>query len=148
MADKKAFIPEGERPEVRIDPEMSLTDLKVRDLSAILGQIDFKSIRKEIKIEKLEKPEKFEKIEKWERIEKPDKFEKFEKIEKPEKFEKIERIEVVKREPEIPKPGDPVIDDPFRDPRVFEGINQLVESISQLTGQVQDLANRVTKLGG
>jgi hypothetical protein len=138
MPEKKAFIAEEERPEVRIDPEVLLTDLRVRDLNAILGQANFKSRLKDIKIEKIEKPEKFEKLEK---------FEKHEKFEKPEKFEKLERIEEVKwlTEP-IPKPREPVVDGPEWDPRIAEGINQMVQSVTQLTAQVRDLTVRLDKL--
>jgi hypothetical protein len=137
MPEKKAFIAEEERPEVRIDPEVLLTDLRVRDLNAILGQVNYKSRLKDIKIEKIEKPEKFEKFEK---------FEKHEKFEKPEKIEKLERIEEVKLISDIPKPFEPGWDDLVKDPRVAEGINQMVQAVTQLTAQVGDLTVRMDKL--
>jgi hypothetical protein len=84
---KEPFIGSSDRPEVKLDLDMPITDLRVRDLAAILGQIGSKSpfevgktpikdffdkpfpeevkdFLKEVKIEKVEKPEKPEKFEK------------------------------------------------------------------------------------
>lgn len=131
---KQPFIAADERPEVRLAPDRDLTSLTIRDLRDIIGELLPKHRIKELKIEKIEK------------IEKPEKWEKFEKIEKPEKFEKWERYEIEKRDPDVVKdkefePGE----DPFRDPRIFE-IGQLVESISKLSAQVEDMAGRLTRL--
>src|SRR5215203_3910003 len=99
---KEPFIGSSDRPEVKLDLDMPVSELRVRDLAAILGQIGSKSpfevgktpikdffdkpfpevakdFLKEVKIEKIEKPEKFKKNEKHE---KPEKFEKNEKLEK------------------------------------------------------------------
>lgn len=153
---KQPFVGKEDRPEVRIDLDTPLSELRVRELSAILGfmtgknpnfEVGKTSIKdffdkpfpevakdwlKEIKIEKIEKPEKPEKFEKHEKLEKPEKLEKNEKI---EKFEKPEKIEV--REPVF-------------DPRTFPGpdprIEQLIQAVAGLTQQVTQLANQVEEL--
>jgi len=112
------FVGSEERPEVRLDPDMPIAEMRVRDLSTLLGQAvmsgPYKLIRAETFDFKLIKNEKFEK------------FEKFEKIEKFEhKHEKWEYVEVpVDR---IPGPGP--------DPR----IDQLIEAVSQLREEIAGL---------
>lgn len=157
---KEPFIGSSDRPEVRIDLDMPLTDLRVRDLAAILGQLGSKSpfeagktaikdffdkefpevakdFLKEVKIEKVEKPEKPEKFEKNEKHEKNEKYEKNEKAEKREIKElKVEKIE-----------ADGVFDPgsrfpPGPDPR-FESV---IQAIAGLTQQVNALANQVEEL--
>lgn len=135
MPEKEAFIGESERPEVKLDPDAPLTELRVRDLSAILNVA--KSARAELKNPNWEK---------YFKLEKNEKFEKFEKFEKLEKFEKIEDIKWVWEPP--PKFREPPYGEIFEDPRILEGINQVVQSVSQLQAQVQDLAGRVGKLEG
>lgn len=156
---KEPFIGSSERPEVRLDLDMPVTELRVRDLAAILGHLGSKSpfeagktpikdffdkpfpeeakdFLKEIKIEKVEKPEKPEKVEKNEKHEKHEKLEKIEKREKPELKElKAEKIEIdgvfeVDRFP------------PGPDPR-FESV---IQTIAQLTRQVGALADQVEQL--
>src|SRR5436189_6279299 len=106
---KQPFVSQEDRPEVRINLDTPLNELRVRELSAILGFLtgknpnfevgktslkdffdkDFPEVAKdwlkEIKPENIEKPAKFEK---------PEKFEKNEKLEKHEKLEKSELKEV------------------------------------------------------
>src|SRR3954469_25778955 len=109
---KEPFVAAEDRPEVRINLDTPITDLSVRDLSAILGFMagknpnfevgktpikdffdkDFPEVAKdwlkEIKPEKIEKPEKPEKLEKNEKHEKNEKLEKREiKEVKAEKLE-------------------------------------------------------------
>ena len=150
---KQPFISHADRPEVRIDLDTPLSELRVRELSAILGFMagknpnfevgktpikDFfdkpfpevaKDWLKEIKIEKIEKPEKPEKFEKNEKFEKPEKFEKNEKFEKPEKIE---------------------IREPVFDPRNVPGpdprMEQVIQAVAGLTQQVSQLANQVEEL--
>ena len=98
MADesrKEPFVPQGDRPEVKLKPDTPLSELRVRDLAAIIGAAtkspfevgktplkDFfdkpfpeeaKDFIKELKPEKFEKNElkelKGEKLEKHEKIE-------------------------------------------------------------------------------
>src|SRR5215212_9420728 len=62
---KEPFVAQGDRPEVKIDPDKSLADYRVRDLATIIGSAVLKP--------KFEKPEfkelKFEKFEKHEKSE-------------------------------------------------------------------------------
>lgn len=155
---KEAFVAQADRPEVRLDLDMPINDLRVRDLAAILGLVggkspfeagktslkdffdkDFpevaKDFVKELKIEKVEKPEKPEKFEKNEKFEKHEKLEKHEKHEKPEikelKLEKIESDGVF-------EPGTR----PGPDPR----LEQVIQVLAGLTKQVSELANQVEEL--
>lgn len=155
---KEPFVPAEDRPEVRISLDTPLTELSVRDLSAILGFVagknpfevgktslkdffdkDFPEVvkdwLKEAKTEKIEKPEKPEKFEKNEKLEKGDKPEKNEKLEKREIKElKIEKIET-----------DGVFDPggfPGPDPR----IEQIIGAVAGLTKEVGQLADQVREL--
>lgn len=143
---REAFVSREDRPEVRISLDTPLHELRVRELSAILGYMvgksphfeagktplkDFfdkpfpevvKDWLKELKIEKVEKPEKLEKIEKHE------------KNEKIEKREKLEKFEV----PEVMEP----IFTPGPDPRLA----QIIQAITGLATQVSQLADQVEKL--
>ena len=130
---KEAFVGAEDRPEVTIDPDRPITELKVRDLSAILGHVVFK--KPEFKDWIKEKPElkEFYK-DKLEKFEKPEKYEKWEKYEGPkEKPEKLE-LEPQKR-----------VGDQFEipDPRVIE---QIFEMFRNLGRQVDKLANQVAAL--
>ena len=155
---KEPFISSEDRPEVKIDLDTPISELRVRDLSSILGFFAGKSPHfevgktslkdffdkefpevakdwvKELKIEKIEKPEKPEKFEKLEKYEKPEK-EKLEKIEKPElkdlKYEKIER--------------EPVFD-PGRIPGPDPRFDALVEAVAGLQKQVSQLVDQVEAL--
>lgn len=166
---KEPFVGAADRPEVKLDLDMSVTELRVRDLAAILGHLaqkspfeagktpikDFfdkpfpeetKDFIKEVKIEKAEKPEKPEKFEKNEKFEKHEKHEKPEKLEKPEKIEKYEKREI--KELKLEKiEADGVFEQverfpPGPDPR-FESV---IQTIAQLTHQVATLADQVEQL--
>lgn len=157
MADtsdsKQPFVPEGDRPEVKLKPDTPVSELRVRDLAAILGAFaakspfeagktslkDFfdkpfpeeqKDFIKEIKPEKFEKPE----IKEF-KGEKHEKFEKREKFEKPEiKEAKNEKIE---QEP-VFDPGKLIGPDPR--------IDHLIQAVSGLAAQVGQLANQVEEI--
>jgi len=129
---KQAFVPPEDRPEVKLDPNAPISELRVRDLSAILGQavlkkFDIKEPFKEFKDHKLEKFEikefKSEKIEKFEKLEHekwwPDKF----------------------FEPPKLADGGPVVD-----PTIGDTLGKLVESVSGLTAQVDAVGKRVEAL--
>jgi hypothetical protein len=161
---REPFVSQGDRPEVRLDPDAPLSELRVRDLAAILGPMagknpnfevgktplkDFfdkpfseetKDFIKEIKIEKVEKPEKPEKVEKNK---------KFEKVEKNKKFEKIEKREIkdVKHEKlEIAEGGVDPTALPGPDPRldqVIQAVMGMNEQVSQLADQVAELQRRM-----
>lgn len=148
---REPFVSQGDRPEVRLDPDAPLSELRVRDLAAILGPMasknpnfevgktglkDFfdkpspevaKDFLKEIKIEKVEKPEKPEKVEKNEKIEKPEKSEI-----KEAKFEKIETGEGTFDPGSLPGP----------DPR----LEQVIQAVTGMNTQVSQLADQVAEL--
>lgn len=147
---KEPFVPKSDRPEVKINLDTPLSELRVRELSAVLGFMvgkhpnfevgktplkDFfdkpfpevaKDWLKEIKPENIEKPPK------------PEKWEKNEKIEKPEKSEikeaKNEKLET----------------DGVFDPRNLVGpdprMEQVIQAVTGLTKQVSQLANQVEQL--
>ncbi len=142
---KEPFIGGEDRPDVELKPDMPVTELRVRDLSALLQQSivlkkrEFKDFIKDVKNEKIE-------IKDW----KEWKFEKFEKNEIKEfKFEKFEKNEKIELEP-IPKqfePGPKLAEPgpgagPIQDPR----IDRLIDMVSKLSSSVEDLAARVGKL--
>jgi hypothetical protein len=164
---REPFVSQGDRPEVRLDPDAPLSELRVRDLAAILGPMasknpnfevgktglkDFfdkpspevaKDFLKEIKIEKVEKPEKPEKVEKNEKIEKPEKSEikdhKFEKFEKPEKSEiKEAKFEKIETGEGTFDPGSL----PGPDPR----LEQVIQAVTGMNTQVSQLADQVAEL--
>ena len=135
---KEAFVGAEDRPEVTIDPDRPITELKVRDLSAILGHVVFK--KPEFKDWIKEKPEfkEFHK-DKLEKFEKPEKFEKLEKFEKPEFKEFKEKPEKLELEPQK-RVGDQF---EIPDPRVIEQITEMFRNLSR---QVDKLANQVAAL--
>ena len=122
------FVSEGVRPDVRIDPERPITELRVRELSSILGQ----AIIKKYELKEPIKEFKDHKIEKWEL-----KYEIKEiKLEKFEKHEKIEIDPVQKWRDFDPDPG------PIRDPR----LEQIIQVVAGLQQQVARLADQVQRL--
>lgn len=118
---KESFIGQEDRPEVRLDPDMPISQLRVRDLTAIIGSRILKPYIKEIIKEKPEIKEI--------------------KIEKHEKFEKLEAEPQQKyfREP----PFDP--GSPFEGPHP-EPWRQLVEVVTGLSQKVDQLADQVAEL--
>jgi hypothetical protein len=158
------FVSGDDRPAVQLNPDMPVSELRVRDLSSLLGGQAAKKLEtaKELKPELKEKfeiikekPEKFEhkeKPEKFEHKEKPEKHEhkekpeKIEHKEKPEKFEHKELLkEVVKDFKEAGKElenKDSGSEGPQR-PQGPEGgdprIDQLIETVSQLQRDVNDM---------
>ena len=161
MAEKEPFVPQEDRPNVELPkPDQPLSELRVRDLSALLGNALaikpwFKDL-KDHKFEKFEKPEFKEwKDHKHEKFEKPEhkefKDHKHEKFEKPEikdgKFEKFE-IQEPKQLSLEPGPGKGAGFEPGPDPtqRFEEVINQVIQSVSELKASVDKLGERVSAL--
>jgi hypothetical protein len=157
---RKAFVGAADRPEVRLDLDMPVNQLRVRDLAAILGHLtqkspfevgktpikDFfdkpfperaKDYVKEVKPEKFEKPEKPEKFEKHEKHEKP------EKIEKPEikelKLEKIENDGVFDPGSRFPPGPDPRLE------QVIQALAGLTQHVSVLADQVKELQKHIKR---
>src|SRR5262245_23647732 len=141
-AKKQAFVSKEDRPEVKLpDPEKPISELRVRDLQAILGtsvakKIEIKEPFKEVKHEKLEIKEPFKDF-------KDHKHEKFE-IKEPFKDLKLEKIEHDPIGKAQFEPGP----DPSQlvDPTVLAGLNQLIQTVGGLTKRVDDLANQVGEL--
>jgi hypothetical protein len=155
---KQPFVAQGDRPHVGIDPDTPLSELRVRDLAALLGSRETKSPFevgktplkeffdkpfpevakdpiKEIKGEQVEKPPKTEKNEKLEKNEKAEKIEKREKNEVKEiKVEKLELDGVF-------TPANPVGPDP-RLEQVIEAVTALRNQVGQLADQVAELRDR------
>jgi hypothetical protein len=140
MSDpKEPFVPRADRPDLALDPEAPIAQLKVRDLHLILsGTVlkviqDHKIIEKHFKHEKLEKFEKHEKLEKHEKHEKHEKLE-WEKIHKPEKLE----YEVYKNTPEgIPDPTNQI------DPVARRGLEQVIDQIAGLAKQLEEIQKKL-----
>jgi hypothetical protein len=155
---KEPFVSEEDRPAVQIDPNTPVSQLRLRDLAAILGPAATKT-KENIKIEVKdfkEAPEKF-KAEKFEKFEhKEVKFEKIEHKEHKEKFEhkeiKLEKfehkelkLEKLEHGGEVVKPLEP---GPIPDPGpLFEGgMNQVVERIASLHEKIDQLTNQIAEM--
>lgn len=163
---KQAFVGSADRPEVRLDLDMPVNQLRVRDLAAILGHLSQKSpfevgktpikdffdkpfpeiakdYVKELKPEKFEKPEKSEKFEKNEKHEKHEKLEKSEKLEKPEikelKVEKIENDGVFDPGNRFPPGPDPRLE------QVIQALAGLTKNVSALADQVKELQKHIKR---
>lgn len=124
------FVPREDRPDVSLKPETPITQLTVRDLSALIHSgLTFKGLKREIDI-KYFKHEKHEKFEKYEI--------------KELKFEKNEKIEL---EPKGFEPGDiPKGFEPGERPAPDPRIDQLIQSVSRLTSTVEEINKRLDTL--
>ena len=156
---KEPFIKKDDRPEVKISLDTPLSELRVRELSAILGFMtgknpnfevgktsikDFfdkpfpETVKDWVKELKSEKLEKVEKIEKNEKNEKNEKLEKYEKIEKPERKElKLEKIE----HDGVFEQGIPIGPDP-RLEQVIQAVTGLTKQVSVLTNQIEEMRKK------
>ena len=124
---KQSFVGGEERPDVRLNPDMPVAEMRVRDLGALVA-----SLQNPVKLFKHELDHKHKHEHKHELFEvKRLKIEKYEKIEKFEhKHEKWEYDEIPVDWPRIPGPEP--------DPR----IDQLIEAVSQLREEVAALKER------
>ena len=156
---KQPFVSKGDRPEMRINLDTPLNQLRVRELSAILGFLADKNPNFEVGKTSLKdffdkpfpevakdwlKEFKSDKFEKNEKLEKNEKFEKNEKIEKPEKNEKIEKTEV--KEVKAEKVENDGVFDPGVSVRPDPRMEQVIQAVAGLTRQVSLLANQVEEL--
>jgi len=149
---REPFVAQEDRPEVRISLDTPISELRVRELSAILGYMaqkspfeagktslkdffdkDFPEVAKdwakEIKTEKIEKPEKPEKAEKNEKLEKNEKHE-----HKEFKLEKLESDGAIY--PRFPQGPDPRID------QVIQAVAGLAQQVSELANQVEEMRRK------
>lgn len=148
---KEPFVSQEDRPEVRINLDTPLHELRVRDLSTIQALLggkdpfedpwkafwdkDFPEVAKDwVKDSKPEKVEKSEKSEKPEKLEKPEKYEKSEI--KEIKNEKLEREGVF-------EPRGVVGPDP-RMEQIIQAVTGLTKQVSQLANQVEELRKKVS----
>jgi hypothetical protein len=140
---KEPFVSAEDRPDVRINLDTPITELKVRDLAAIFGQgsqkdpfedplkaffdKDFPEVAKDWTTDK---PALWDK---------PPKSDKHEKLEHKERKEFIKEIKVEKLEAEGGfQTGRPIGPDPR--------IDQVIAAVSRLTHQVSELADQVKEL--
>jgi hypothetical protein len=153
---KEPFVPKEDRPEVKLpDPDRPISELRVRDLQAILGAGGLKKVEIKEPIKEPIKDFKEHKHEKWEIKEpiKDFKDHKHEKWEIKEPFKdlkdhikefKPEKIELEPGPKQQFEPGP----DPTRmgDPAILAGLNQIIQTVAGLTKRVDDLANQVSEL--
>ena len=145
---KEPFVSQADRPEVRLKSDTPVSELRVRDLATLMGQLgptrkDFWDGKDWAKDDfdgpgikwKDDKEFKDKEKEKEKEKEKPEKLEKREKLEKPEiKEVKAEKIEVdgVFEPSTLPGP----------DPR----LDQVIQALSGLTTRVAQLADQVEEV--
>ena len=128
---KEPYVSQEDRPEVKIDPDTPLSQLRVRDIQVILGSGILK------KNENLE----------YKNL----KHEKFEKHEKHEKFEHKEYIKefVLDKHPiqDVFKPGFEQVIDPARigDPEMRAGLAQLIQLVGGLTKRIEELTDQIKR---
>jgi hypothetical protein len=136
---KEPFVGNEDRPDVELKPDMPVTEMRVRDLSALLQQSivlkkrEFKDFIKDIKNEKIE-------IKDWKEWKFEIKEFKFEKFEKNEKIELEPGPKGFEPGPKLSDPGPGP--GPIEDPR----IDRLIDMVSKLSSTVENLAGRVEKL--
>lgn len=148
---KEPFVGQGDRPQVRPDPDSPITELRVRDLASILGRTATKN---PFEVGKTPIKDFFDKpfpevVKDWykeikpEIIEKPPKFEKNEKLEKIEKREKNEKVEL--EPPYKRRDFDDVVFEPDPLPwrQVVETLGGLRDRVDQLSDQVAELQKKV-----
>lgn len=157
---KEPFVAKEDRPEVKITLDTPLSELRVRELSSIIGRIGGKNpfeVGKtplkdffdkefpEVAKDELKdaKSDKFEKNESKElKGDKNEKFEKHEKLEKHEKREKPEIKEVKAEKVE----NDAVVFDPTRIPGPDPRLETLIDAVANLTKQVSQLSNQMEEM--
>jgi hypothetical protein len=144
MADEKektsreAFVGKGDRPEVRLNPDAPISELRVRDLATILGLGSRKDFwdGKDWQKDDFDGPfdpkpwkegKEFKDFKEWK--------------EKPEKLEKREIKEVKSEKLEVDERFDPGIG-----PRVQPRIEQIMQGLAGLSARVSELANQVEEL--
>ena len=138
---KEPFVAGQDRPEVKLNPDQPLSELRVRDLQAILGSAVFqKPIIKDVTDAKLFKDSK----DVW-KEHLPDKMYKYEKYEIAKEI-KVEHLEVIKMQFEQgPDPrqqlGNPVeLHSPLDE--LIRLVTKLNSTIEQHTDQIKELQAR------
>jgi|SRR6185503_3684761 len=140
---KQPFVPQADRPELRLKSETPLSELRVRDLATLVGIA--LGTRKDFWDGKDWQKDDFDGSVKWlekqfkegKEFDKP----KPDKIEKPEKIEKRESKELKLEKLESDGVFDPGFT-PQPDPR----IDQVIGALTALTRQVGQLADQVAEI--
>lgn len=140
QAGKVPFVSGSDRPEVRLKSDTRLSDLTVRDLATILGQLgtgkDFWD-GKDWQKDDFDGPKPWKEGKEFKDKEKEKEFkEGKEKREiKEVKLEKLEKLEKIE--------GDGVVEaNPFPDPR----IEQVIRALSGMSVKVDQLADQIEEL--
>jgi hypothetical protein len=144
---KEPFVSKKDRPEVKISLDTPLSELRVRELSSIVGFIAAKNPNFEVGKTPLKDffDKEFPEVAKdWLKEIKPEDIEKPPKFEKPEKFEKFEKGEIKEIKAEkVERDG---VFDPGKIPGPDPRFEQLIQTVTGLTKQVGQLANQVEEL--
>ena len=151
---KQPFVSQKDRPEMRINLDTPLSELRIRELSAILGFMVGKNPNFEVGKTSLKDffdkdfPEvakdwlKEAKLEKFEKNELKDS--KGEKTEKLEKHEKNEKGEI--KEAKAEKAENDGVFDPGSVVRTDPRLEEIIQAVAGLTKQVSQLSNQVAAL--
>ena len=143
QTSRKPFVAQGDRPEVRIKLDMPISELRVRDLAAILrlgSQKDFFDGKDWLK-------DDFDGDIKWWKEKEKEKEKELKEKEKEKEKEKIEKPE----KPEIKEAkSEKIENDGVFDPRLFPRpdprLDEVIRSLAGLTERVSQLADQVEEL--
>lgn len=146
---RETFVPEQDRPEMRLTPDTPLSELRVRDLTRILGIAASKNWNLEMSLKDfLDKPD-FEGSVKVPEATKPISIETgketYDKYDKLEKHEKHEKHEVDKSFRKDKAEGETVFS-PGSAGRPVPDIAQVVEALAGLAQRVGHLADQIKEL--
>jgi hypothetical protein len=136
QTSRKPFVAQGDRPEVRIKLDAPITELRVRDLAAILrlgSQKDFFDGKDWLK-------DDFDGEIKWWKEKEKEK----EKDKEKEKLEKPEKPEI--KEAKAEKFENDGVFDPRLFPRPDPRLDEVIRSLAGLTERVSQLADQVEEL--
>lgn len=139
--EKEPFVAATDRPDVNLNPDAPISELRVRDLHALLqGNAQFKTTMEKVFKAEMNKNEiKWEKMEYQEKYWYPDKHFKNEM-----KLEKLEHKDIKFEMEKLT-----ALDAPPRTEQQAPGpapIDQLVQTVSKLNEQVSQLSQDVEKL--
>jgi hypothetical protein len=151
---KQPFVPQKDRPEMRINLDTPVSELRIRELSAILGFMVGKNPNFEVGKTSLKDffDKDFPEVAKdWLKEAKPEKVEKNEikdskgeKTEKLEKHEKNEKGEI--KEAKAEKAENDGVFDPGSVARPDPRMDEIIQAVAGLTRQVGQLSNQLAAL--
>jgi hypothetical protein len=138
QTSRKPFVAQGDRPEMRIKLDAPISELRVRDLAAILRL----GSRKDFWDGKDWQKDDFDGEIKWWKEKEKDKEKEKEKDK--EKLEKPEKPEI--KEAKAEKIENDGVFDPRLFPRPDPRLDEVIRSLAGLTERVSQLANQVEEL--